>query len=82
MLTGKSEILKEVNRQFNDITGIQSIVLHPETTAYDVPEWDSLTHIQLVVNLEKYFKIKFTSAEVQNWKNAGEIVTSILVRVK
>jgi len=43
-------------------------IKHQTTTANEVKDWDSLNHFHLVVALEKHFKIKFTSSEIQNWK--------------
>jgi acyl carrier protein len=73
----KSEILNKVNIIFIDILDDESIVLNYETTANDIEEWDSLNHIQLVVAIEKQFKIRFTSREIQNWNNVGEMINSI-----
>ena len=75
---GRNEVLKEVNAIFIDILDNESIVLTEATHADDVEEWDSLTHIQLVVAVEKHFKIRFTSKEIQSWKNVGEMITCIL----
>jgi acyl carrier protein len=72
-----SEILKQVNEVFIDILDNPDISLKDETTANDVEEWDSLTHIQLVVAVEKHFKIRFTAKEIQSWKNVGEMINSI-----
>lgn len=52
----KSEILKETNNIFIDVLDNESIVLNDETTANDIEEWDSLTHIQLVVSIENILK--------------------------
>lgn len=71
------EILKQVNDIFIDTLDNDDIVILEETTANDVEDWDSLTHIQLVVAIEKKFKIRFTSKEIQNWQNVGEMLTCI-----
>ncbi len=76
----KNEILKQVNDIFIDVLDNEKIVLNEESTADDIEEWDSLTHIQLVVAIEKHFKIRFTSKEIQSWKNVGEMISCILTK--
>jgi len=76
----KSEILKQVNEIFIDTLDNEDIVLTPETTANDVEDWDSLNHIQLVVAVEKHFKIRFTSQEIQSWNNVGEMLDCIIAK--
>lgn len=75
------EILKQVNRIFTEVLDNADIVIFPSTTANDVPEWDSLNHIQLVVAIEKHFKIRFRSDEIRVWKNVGEMCDSIGKRI-
>jgi acyl carrier protein len=72
-----SNILKQVNDIFIDVLDNEDILLVDSTTADDIDEWDSLNHIHLVVSIEKHFKIRFTSKEIQSWKNVGEMVQSI-----
>jgi acyl carrier protein len=43
------------------------------TTANMVPGWDSLTHIQIIVAIEKDYKIKFKGMEILKIKNMGEL---------
>ena len=45
-------------------------------------EWDSLSHVQLIVAIEKAFGIKFTSNEILSWSNVGQLVDSIENRLK
>lgn len=73
----KAEILSKVNEIFWDVLDDDSIILKYENTASDVEGWDSLTHIQLIVGIEKSMKIKFTSREILSWKNVGEMVDCI-----
>lgn len=77
----KAEVLKSLNEVFIDILDNDDIVLSENSTANDVEEWDSLTHIQLVVAIEKRFKIRFDSAEIQKWKNIGELCDSIIAKL-
>ena len=73
----RKEILEKINSIFIDTLDNEEIVIEETTTANDVEEWDSLTHIQLVVATEKKFKIRFTSKEIQSWANVGEMMTCI-----
>lgn len=74
------QILKEVNGIFVDVLDEEDIILNRATTANDIEEWDSLTHIQLVVAVEKHFRIKFTSTEIRNFNNVGEMCDSIALK--
>ena len=76
----KIEILTKVQDIFRDLLDDETIVLTSETTADDVEGWDSLIHIQLIVAIEKYFKIKFTSREILTWKNVGEMIDCISLK--
>lgn len=77
----KSEVLSQVQDIFRDVLDEEEIVLTETTTANDVEEWDSLTHIQLIVAIEKHFKIKFLSKEILSWKNVGEMVDCIASKI-
>jgi acyl carrier protein len=77
----RADILQQVNAIFIDILDNEAIVLKDETTASDVEDWDSLTHIQLVVSIEKHFKCRFSSKEIQSWNNVGEMVDCIAGKV-
>ena len=73
----RREILKQINEIFIDTLDNDEVVIEEITQAIDVEEWDSLTHIMLVVAIEKHFKIRFTAKEIQSWNNVGEMMNSI-----
>lgn len=71
------ELLKQVEDIFKEVMENQDIKLSELTNGDELSEWDSLTHIQLVVTLERYFNIRFATAEIQSWNNVGEILNTI-----
>jgi len=62
---------------FRSVLNNNDITITAETTANDVEEWDSLSHIMLVVEIEKHFGKRFASKEIQGWKNVGDMLASI-----
>jgi acyl carrier protein len=56
------------------------ITVTPELSAKDVDGWDSLTHIRLILTIEKAFKIKFSSSEVGRLEKVGDLVVLIQSR--
>lgn len=73
----KNDLLIKVQDIFQDILDVEDIELTESTTAEDVEEWDSLSHIQLVVAIEKSFGVKFTSKEIMSWQNVGDMIECI-----
>jgi len=62
---------------FRDVLENDEIELTESTVAADVTEWDSLNHIYLVVAIEKQFKIKFTTHQIQSWQCVGDVLNEL-----
>lgn len=75
-------VLYEVENIFREILDEESLTLTRETTASDVDGWDSLSHIQLIVAIEKKFNLKFSSREILSWKNVGELLDSLCSKIE
>jgi acyl carrier protein len=65
---------------FREVFDDDTITPHETMTAAEVPAWDSLSNIRLVVAVEQEFKIQFTTGEVAGLKNVGEFVSVIQQR--
>jgi acyl carrier protein len=66
---------------FRDLFDDDSIELTPATTADDIEDWDSVTHIELLVEIERAFGIRFNTGEVAGLENVGEMADLIGKRV-
>jgi acyl carrier protein len=62
---------------FHDLFDDDTLVLTPELTAAEVPEWDSFNHINLIVAVESQFGIKFQTAELEQLHTVGHLVDLI-----
>ena len=71
------EIIEELQEIFREIFDDDDLVLSRETKAEDIEDWDSLTHMQLILEIEKKYGIKFTTAEIKKAANVGEFIDII-----
>ena len=71
------DISERLTNVFRTVFDNPTIVLSPKMTADDVDEWDSLSHINLMIAIELEFGIEFDQNEVQSFDNVGELITSI-----
>lgn len=74
----REEVLDILNEIGQDVFDNYDIELTDATTAEDIEEWDSLTHLGFINEIELRFSVKFTLAEVRNLKNVGELVDTII----
>jgi acyl carrier protein len=76
----ESKIYARLAEIFRDVFDEDPIILTPELSAKDVDGWDSLTHIRLILTIEKAFKIKFSTSEIGKLANVGGLVALIEAR--
>ena len=76
------EIRDRLQNIFREVFDDSSILLQDEMSAKDIDEWDSLTHIQLVVAVESEFNVEFQTAEISELKNVGDFLALIYKKVR
>jgi len=77
----KMKIKEKLQEIFRDIFDDDTIELFDAMNANDIEDWDSLSHIQLIVQIEKSFAIKFTTGEVATLKNVGEFISLVQEKI-
>ena len=70
-------ILSELQEIFRDCFDDEKLILKSTTSAVDIEDWDSLMQITLLITIEKHFKLRFNSEEIQKLNNIGEMVSLI-----
>ena len=73
----RAEVYSRLADVFRDVFD-REVALADETTAADVPGWDSLNHITLIGTVEDEFDVKFPMKDVVGMKNVGERVDKII----
>jgi acyl carrier protein len=77
----ETQIYVRLTEVFEDVFDEDSIEVTPELSAKDVDGWDSMTHIRLLLTVERAFKIKFSTSEIGKMENVGDLVKLIKARV-
>jgi len=73
--------LEKLNDIFRTVFDNDEIDLRPEMTANDVDGWDSLSHVNLILAVEKGFAIRFTQREVLGFRNVGDMLKCLESRM-
>ena len=71
------EIKQRLQEIFRDVFDDEELVIAENMTANDIEDWDSLAQINLVIEIEKEFGVKFNLEEVSELKNIGEMLKLI-----
>ena len=76
-MTPRADVKEKLQRVFRDVFSSDTLEIRDDMTAADVPDWDSLNHINLVVAAERDFKVSLTTKEVATLKNVGQFIDLI-----
>lgn len=69
----EEEIYRKLTAIFRDVFDDDDLVARPELTADDVPDWDSLSHVRLILTVVREFQASFSAAEIAELKNVGDL---------
>lgn len=75
------ELQEKLTRTFHKVFGNDGIALSPTMTAKDVDGWDSLTHVRLLLTIEREFRIRITAAEASKLQTVGDLMQLIQSKV-
>lgn len=78
----KDEIYADLTEVMRDVFDDDDISISPQTTARDVPGWDSQAHVMLIVAAEQRFGIRFRTAEFETLHNVGDFVDLIILKLE
>jgi acyl carrier protein len=73
----KDAIVSRLTPIFRDVFNDDALVVSEGMTAANVPSWDSLSNINMIIAVEKAFGVKFSIKDVRNLKNVGELLELI-----
>ena len=76
-MTDTTEIYERLSEIFRDVFEDETLTARPGLTASDIPGWDSLTNLRLVLTVQKAFGVKFTAHEITNLNNVGELAALV-----
>jgi acyl carrier protein len=71
------EVYDRLTTIMQDVFDDEALVAKPELTADDVDEWDSLSHLRLIMTVQKDFGVKFSASEIGDLHNIGDLAKLI-----
>jgi acyl carrier protein len=75
-----ADVLTRLTEVFRDVFDDPRLEINARTTAKDIDDWDSITHINLILAVEKAFKVSITTREVANLKEVGDLMQILVAR--
>ena len=70
----EKNVLEKIQPIFRDVFDDEILTVTETTAAADVEDCESFAQMQIVVGIEEMFGIKFSTDEVMEFKNVGDIV--------
>lgn len=71
------ELLNKLTSIFQKVFKKDNLAITLSTSAEDIDNWDSLTHVVLLHEIEKTFNIQFELEELISFKTVEDIIKAI-----
>ena len=78
----RADIYEKLTRVFRDVLDDDVLEITPEMTANDVEDWDSLSHVRLILSVERIFDIHISIIELAQFNNVGQLADMVTNKIK
>jgi acyl carrier protein len=78
----REDVLARLSKIFADVLNKPLAALQEGSTAREIPGWDSLSHINIVLAVEQEFNIRLRASQIARVKNIGGFVDIVLEKLK
>lgn len=78
----KKELRIKLKDIFQNIFEDDKIELTDDLSAKDVENWDSLTHMILITEIEEKFEIKFSLKDLNQLEDVGNLIQIISIKTE
>jgi acyl carrier protein len=76
-----AEVIDTLTSIFRQVFNDSSLILTSELTANDVAQWDSLSHMLLITEIENRFSVKFKLKDLNKMRNVGDMINIIISKL-
>jgi acyl carrier protein len=77
----RNELALKLTEIFRRVFNNESLEISDGLTANDVSNWDSLSHMILIAEVEKSLRITFKLKELNKMKRVGDMMDIILLKL-
>ena len=71
----------ELSRIILGALNLKAFPLKKDTKSFEVPGWDSLSHVSVIMAVEDAFDVRFSTGDIVALQSVGEL-EALLVRAK
>ncbi len=72
-----AERTQRLTEVFRAVFNQHDLELREDLTAADVAGWDSMNHVNLIIQIEQAFEIRFSNEEVNSFAKVGDLIACI-----
>jgi acyl carrier protein len=78
MTADRHAILNDLQDIVRDSLDNEAITISEKTRPADVPGWDSMAHINIVIAVEERFGVRFSSADLARLRGDGQAIDALV----
>jgi acyl carrier protein len=77
----RAEIQSDLQEIFRRVFNNEELVLSDSTTSAEIPGWDSLQQIKIILACEKKLNIRLRARDINALENMGEMIDHLVAAI-